>query len=76
MKSYIFRVELTQDQDGRWNAVVPSLPACYTWGNSQEEALGYIQDAARCCLEDLLAQGESVPPDVEVVDAPVTSVTL
>ena len=62
MKSYIFRVELTQDQDGRWNAVVPSLRACYTWGNSQKEALGYIQDAARCCLEEMLAHGEPVPP--------------
>jgi len=36
MKSYIFRVELSQEAVGRWNAVVPSLPACYTWGNGFE----------------------------------------
>ncbi|TAK33839.1 MAG: type II toxin-antitoxin system HicB family antitoxin [Chloroflexota bacterium] len=76
MKSYIFRVDLSQDEDGRWNAVVPSLPACYTWGNTKEEALIHIQDAVRCCVEDLLAHGEPLPPDVEVVDAPVAAVTL
>jgi predicted RNase H-like HicB family nuclease len=76
MKSYIFRVELTQDEDGRWNAVVPSLRACYTWGTTQAEALGYVQDAVRCCVEDMLAHGEALPEDVEVIDAPVASVTI
>ena len=76
MKSYIFRVELNQDEDGRWNAVVPSLRACYTWGDTKEEALRYNQDAARCCVEDMLAHAEPLPPDIEVVDAPVASVTL
>lgn len=54
MKSYILKVELEQDEDGRWNAVVPALDACYTWGNTREEALEHIQGAARCCIEDLL----------------------
>lgn len=76
MKSYIFRVELSQDEDGRWNAVVPSLRACYTWGKTKQEALSYIQDAARCCVEEMLAHGEPLPPNVEVVDAPVASVTI
>ena len=76
MKSYIFRVGLSQEADGRWNAAVPSLPACYTWGTTQEEGLGYIQDAAKCCSEDMLAHGEPVPPDVQAFDAPMTSVTL
>ena len=57
MKSYIFKVELTQDEDGRWNAVVPSLAACYTWGNTKEEALAQVQDALRWCVEDMLAHG-------------------
>ena len=75
MKSYIFRVELRQDEDGRWNAVVPNLRACYTWGKSKNEALSYIQDDARYYVEDMLAHGEPLPLDVEVVDAPVASVT-
>lgn len=49
MKTYILEVELSQEEDGRWNAVVPSLRACYTGGNTKEAALAYIQDAANCC---------------------------
>lgn len=76
MKTYIFQVELSQDEDGRWNAVAPALPACYTWGNSKEDALAHIQDAVRCCVEDMLAHGETLPPGVVVVDSPVATVTL
>jgi len=76
VKSYIFRVELSEESDGRWNAVVPSLPSCYTWGNTKEEALAYAQDAVRCCVEDMIAHGEPLPGDVEVIDAPVASVTI
>lgn len=61
MKSRMFAVELTQDEDGRWNAVVPALRACYTWGNTREEALTYVQDAVRCCIEDMIADGEALP---------------
>ena len=76
MKSYIFMVELSQDKDGRWNAVVPSLPACYTWGNTSEEALAHVQDAVRCCVEDMIAHGEPMPEDTQVIDAPVATVTV
>ena len=76
MKSYIFRVELTEDEDGRWNAAVPILRACYTGGKTKEEALDQIQDAVRCCVEDMMAHGESLPPDVEVIEAPIASVTI
>ncbi len=76
MKSYIFRVELSHDEDGRWNAVVPTLEACYTWGKTSEEALANIQDALRCCLEDMFAHDEPLPADVEVIDTAVATVTL
>ncbi len=76
MKSYIFRVELSQDEDGRWNAVVPALRACYTWGSSKEEALAHMQDAVRCCVEDMMAHSEPLPEDVEVIDAAVATVTV
>jgi len=76
MKTYIFKVELSQDEDGRWNAVVPVLPACYTWGNTREEALAHIQDAVRCSVEDIIAHGEPLPAATAVVDAPVATVTV
>ena len=76
MKSYILKVELEQDEDGRWNAVVPALEGCYTWGNTREEALDYIQDAARCCIEEMLEQGEPVPPAILTSDEVITTVTV
>lgn len=76
MKSYIFRVELSEEPDGRWIAVVPALQACYTWGHSRDEALLMIQDAAKCCVEELLAHGEVLPESVEIIDAPVASVVV
>jgi predicted RNase H-like HicB family nuclease len=76
VKSYIFPVELSEEGDGRWNAVVPLLTACYTWGNTREEALVFIQDAVRCCVEDMLAHGEPIPEGVQVIDEPVTSVVI
>jgi len=30
LKAYIFPVELEQEEDGRWSAVVQSLPGCAT----------------------------------------------
>ena len=76
MKSYIFKVELSQDEDGRWNAIVPALPACYTWGNTREEALAHIQDALKCWVEDMIAHDEPLLEDVEVIDSPIASVTV
>ena len=31
LKSYIFRVEIEQEEDGRWSAEIPLLPGCATW---------------------------------------------
>lgn len=76
MKSYVLNVELTQDEDGRWNASIPSLCACYTWGNTREEALAYVQDAAKCCIEEMLQQGEPLPAEVKASDTLVTAVVV
>lgn len=76
MRSYILNVELTQEEDGRWNAVIPALPACYTWGHTAEEALAHIQDAAKCCIEELLQQGEPLPAEVKTADGFVTAVVV
>ncbi|MBE0416033.1 MAG: type II toxin-antitoxin system HicB family antitoxin [Dehalococcoidia bacterium] len=61
----MLKVELNQDEDGRWNAAVPTLPACYTWGNTKEEALAYVQDAVWCCVEDMISHGEPLPEDIK-----------
>jgi predicted RNase H-like HicB family nuclease len=54
MKTYIFKVEVEQDEDGRWGADIPALPGCAAWGYTREEALLALQDTAQAYLEVLL----------------------
>ncbi len=78
MKTYVFRVELEQEEDGRWSAVVPALPGCATWGYTKEEAFKNVQEAAQAYVETLIEDGRPVPkePNVEVIEAPAVAVTV
>jgi predicted RNase H-like HicB family nuclease len=76
MKTYVFEVELEQEEDGRWSAVILGLPGCATWGYSKEEALNSLREAAQAYLEVLREKGEEIPKEVEVIPAPVVTVTL
>ncbi len=78
MRTYVFRVEAEQEEDGRWSAVVPVLPGCATWGGTKEEAFESIQQAARAYVETLVESGQVVPtePSVEVIEALAVAVTV
>lgn len=78
MKTYIFPVELEQEEDGRWSAWVQSLPGCATWGYSKEEALKSLQEATQAYVQTLLDQGSTLPlsKEIEIKEAPAVSVTV
>ena len=78
MKSYVFRVELVEEEDGRWSAGVPALPGCATWGYTKEEALRNIRDAVEAYIRDMQNTGEEIPtdPTTQVVDEPVVAITV
>ncbi len=78
MKSYIFKIELVEEEDGRWSAGVPTLPGCATWGNNREEALRNIRDAIEAYVRDMQKAGEEIPQDAatHVIDDPVVSVMV
>ncbi len=78
MKSYLFRVELVKEEDGRWSAGAPALPGCATWGNTKEEALRNIHDAVEAYIRDMQKAGEEVPedPTTQVIDEPVVTVSV
>jgi predicted RNase H-like HicB family nuclease len=78
MKTYLFRVELEQEDDGRWSAWIETLPACAAWGYTKEEALEAIKETAQAYLEVLVEKGQRLPvaQAVETIDAPVVAVTL
>jgi predicted RNase H-like HicB family nuclease len=42
-----------QDEEGNWIAEVPSLPGCISQGETREEPIANIREAAALYLEDL-----------------------
>ncbi len=65
MKTYIFAVEVEQEEDGRWSADVPTLPGCAAWGYTKEEALEAMQDTANAYLEVMMEYNDPLPPEAE-----------
>ena len=80
MKTYVFKVELEEEEDGRWSAIIPSLPGCNAWAYTKQQALDAIQDNAQAYLEVALEHGDPLPQElkgnVEVMPAPAVAVTL
>ena len=76
--SYVFRVELVAEDDGRWSAGVPVLPGCATWGSTREEALHNIHDAVEAYIRDMQNAGEEIPKNAttQVIEEPVVAVTI
>ncbi|MCI0441523.1 MAG: type II toxin-antitoxin system HicB family antitoxin [Chloroflexi bacterium] len=60
MKTYVFRVEV-EEEEGRWVAEIPSLPGCVTKGETREDALDALRDAAQAYLEVMHEHGDSLP---------------
>jgi predicted RNase H-like HicB family nuclease len=63
MKSYLFRVQLEEEEDGSWSAIVPSLPGCASSGDSIQEAVEYVHDLAEAYVDVLVEDGRAVPID-------------
>lgn len=78
IKTYIFQIDVEQEDDGRWSAWIEALPGCAVWGYTKEEAIAAIKDAAQAYIEILLEKGQSIPvsPSVETRDTPVVAVTV
>jgi predicted RNase H-like HicB family nuclease len=51
------------EEGGYW-VEVPSLPGCYSQGETKEEALENIKEAIAVHVEDMIATGEEVPEDL------------
>ena len=61
MATIDFKVLLEPDEDGGYVVVCPSIPGCYSQGDTVEEALANIREAIELCLEDMADRGEEVP---------------
>lgn len=79
MKTFVLKVALTEEEDGRWSASIPALPGCSSWGYSRQEALENIKDAAEIYIEDMIDAGEALPlpsNEIEVIEEPAIAVSI
>lgn len=61
MSQIRLRIELEQEEDGRWVAEVPDLHGVLAYGKNRKEALAAVQALALRVLADSLEHGETVP---------------
>lgn len=55
------KIELEQEEDGRWIGEVPDLPGVLTYAKTRQEAMAAVQALAWRVLADRLEHGEAVP---------------
>ncbi len=60
------RIEIEQEEDGRWLTEIPDLPGVMVYGATREEAVLRVKALALRVLADRLEHGESIPEVVEV----------
>lgn len=60
-----YTVILEKDVDGGYVATVPALPGCVSQGDTREEALTNIREAADLYIEDCISSGDPVPTETD-----------
>jgi predicted RNase H-like HicB family nuclease len=64
-----FKVEIEQEDDGRWIAEVSGLPGVMTYGDTPEEAKAKVQALALRVVADRLENGEAGPDLLQITFA-------
>ena len=57
------RIEVEQEEDGRWLTEIVDLPGVMVYGATREEAVARVKALALRVLADRLEHGETIPPD-------------
>ncbi len=60
-RRYTFTGDVVQDEDGRWTAWLVEIPECVTFGDTREDAMRELQDAASVVVQYLESKGEEIP---------------
>ncbi len=58
------RIELGQEENGRWIGEVPSLPGVMVYGQTKGAALAAVQALALRAIADRLEHDEAVPEEL------------
>jgi len=71
-QAYNFTAVLEPDyESGGYTVTIPALPGCISEGNTFEEALRNIQEAAELYIETTNDKGLELPKEQEIVVTPV-----
>jgi predicted RNase H-like HicB family nuclease len=60
-------VLVPEPDEGGFSVVVPALPGLFTQGDNRDEALKAAREAIAFHLESLVAEGEAIPVDDDLV---------
>jgi antitoxin HicB len=69
MTQRTYRILLTPEEEGEFSVNVPSLPGCFTQGETIEEAIEMAKEAISLYVESLGSNGESFQIVTEISDA-------
>ena len=62
-----FTVVMETDEDGMYVVTVPALPGCVCQGRTVEDAMSNIREAVRGFIDDMNADGEPIPHDMDII---------
>jgi len=61
LKVYDFKIMLEPDEEsGGYVVTCPSIPGCYSQGDTVDEAIANIKEAILLCLEDMESQNQEI----------------
>jgi predicted RNase H-like HicB family nuclease len=67
-----YRIFLREEPEGGYTVTVPSLPGCVTFGADLQEAITMAREAIELYLESLVAHGEEIPTEDNMLEYTVT----
>jgi len=66
MRKQSYTVIYEADPDGGFVASVPTLPGCYSQGDTLRETKKNIMEAIELYLEDLLSDNQEIPSEKQI----------
>lgn len=66
-----FNITIERDEDGAWVVECPSIPGCFSQGNTREEAVENIREAIQLCLQVRAEQGLPLTVETRQVEVAV-----
>jgi len=63
-----YRILLRREPEEGFTVTVPLLPGCVTWGDTLDEAIENAKEAIELYLDSLIAHGEEIPSEGNVLE--------